>query len=448
MSPSGVFEPISGWIRTAPEVQDPLLGDLRADVAVVGGGITGLSSALRLREAGADVIVVEREFAGSGASGRNAGVLTGAIVQDLELTRLLLGEERMRARLRFADAGVEAAERMMERHKIDCDYNGAGHVLASVHPRQDASLRTRVEQTRKHGAPVSFLSKEEMQERRLPGAFTAAAIERPGGLFDPGKYVLGLRRAALEAGVRIFERSPVIQFDEGATVAVRTARGSVSAGFVVLATNAYTPALPWKRRLVVPIRVSQFETAPLEDAQLEALGWHGREPIGTVHHLPENYGLTPRNTIVGGTKAISYPWRSDTSEGYDGRVFRILEKTFRDRFPELRAVPILRFWSGWIGLTTDFNPVFGVDGEHGNVVYGLGYAGHGVAQATLMGSVIAERIQGREHPLEHAVRRRVRSWPPEPLRWMGASVIRAAFRVMDSRVDRAALRAGVKKERK
>jgi glycine/D-amino acid oxidase-like deaminating enzyme len=265
-------------------------------------------------------------------------------------------------------------------------------------------------------------------------------------LFDPGKYVLGLRQAALEAGVRVFERSPVTELGEGAKVAVRTGQGSVSADFVVLATNAYTPALPWKRRLVVPIRVSQFETAPLEDAQLDGLGWHGREPIGTVHHITENYGLTPRSTIVGGTKAVSYPWRSDTSEGYDGRVYRILERTFRDRFPTLRDVPIIRFWSGWIGLTTDFNPVFGVEGEHQNVVYGLGYAGHGVAQATLMGSVIADRVQGREHPLEHAVRRRVRSWPPEPLRWTGASMIQAAFRLLDNRADRAALRAGVEKE--
>jgi glycine/D-amino acid oxidase-like deaminating enzyme len=437
------FEPISGWIRTPPEMQEPLVSDLRADVAVVGGGITGLSSALHLREAGADVIVVERDFAGSGASGRNAGVLTGAIVQDVELTRFLLGEEWMGARLRFADAGVAAAERMMETYKIDCEYNRAGHVLASVHPRQDASLLRRVEQTGKFGAPVRLLSKDEMRERGLPRAFTAAAIEQRGGLFDPGKYVLGLRRAALEAGVRIFEQSSVIELKEGATVAVRTGQGSVSADFAVLATNAYTPALPWRRRLVVPIRVSQFETGPLEDAQLGELAWHGREPIGTVHHVPENYGLTPRQTIVGGTKAVTYPWRSDTSEGYDRRVFRILERTFRDRFPTLRAVPIVRFWSGWIGLTTDFNPVFGVEGEHQNVVYGLGYAGHGVAQATLMGSVIADRIQGREHPLEHAVCRRVRSWPPEPLRWTGANMIQAAFRVMDNRIDRAALRAGV-----
>jgi glycine/D-amino acid oxidase-like deaminating enzyme len=429
-------------------VQDPLVGELRADVVVVGGGITGLSSALRLREAGADVIVVERDFAGSGASGRNAGVLTGAIVQDLELTRFFLGEERMKARLRFADAGVESAERMMDRYKIDCDYNRAGHVMASVHPRQDVSLRTRVEETQKHGTLVSLLSEEEMRERRLPRAFTAAASDRQGGLFDPGKYVLGLRRAALEAGIRIFERSPVTELDEGARVVARTARGKTSADFVVLATNGYTPALPWRRRLVVPIRVSQFETAPLDDAQLGDLGWDGHEPIGTVHHVPENYGLTPGRTIVGGTKAVSYPWRSNTTEGYDRRVFRILEKTFRDRFPTLRAVPIVRFWSGWIGLTTDFNPVFGVDGQHQNIIYGLGYAGHGVAQATLMGSVIAERIQGREHPLEHAVRRRVRSWPPEPLRWLGANLIQAAFRLMDNRADRAALRAGAGKEAK
>jgi glycine/D-amino acid oxidase-like deaminating enzyme len=295
---------------------------------------------------------------------------------------------------------------------------------------------------RGYGSPVRLVSREEMRERGLPPAFLSGVFEEQGGTLDPGRYLSGLRRAALEAGVRLFERTRVIGLTDGPRVTVRTRGGDASADFAVLATNAHTPALGRLRRMVIPIRVSLFETEPLEPGLRERLGWRGREPVNTAHEIAETYVLTARNTLVGGVKLGRYAWGSRHSVTYDPAAFRVIEGAFRQRLPELDSVRVARFWSGWTAFTTDFNPVFGSEGSHSNVLYGLGYAGHGLSQGTLMGVLLAERILGGEHPLEAAVRRRVRAWPPEPFRWVGVKCVIGWLSAADRRVDRKVRRDG------
>jgi glycine/D-amino acid oxidase-like deaminating enzyme len=275
-----------------------------------------------------------------------------------------------------------------------------------------------------------------MRERGLPPAFRFGVFEERGGTLHPGRYVMGLRRAALAAGIRLFENSALIALDEGARVVARTKRGSVRADAAVLATNAYTKTTGRKARAVAPLRVSLFETEPLSPAQLEALGWQGREGVYTAHEALESFRLTARNTIVGGSKVVRYAYGNALAEGYDPDAFEAIEGALRERLPMLGEVAIARFWGGWIGLTPDFLPRLGVAGKHRNVFYGLGYCGHGVTQATLMGAMLAERIQGREHECEAALARRVLSWPPEPLRWLGAKLIQGALTALDRRTDR------------
>jgi glycine/D-amino acid oxidase-like deaminating enzyme len=304
-----------------------------------------------------------------------------------------------------------------------------------VHPKQEARLRRAAEAARELGARVRFLPAAELRERGLPAAFLCGALEECGGTLDPGRYVFGLRRAALLAGVRLFEDTRVLELRDGPAVTARCAGGSVSADCAVLATNAYTPALSRLVRRVAPLRVSLFETEPLGAPEREALGWRGREGVYTAHESLESYRLTARGTIVGGAKGVRYAFGSALSPGRDPAAFAAIEAAFRERFPGL-AVPVACFWGGWIGFTPDFLPAIGVDGPHRNVFYGLGYAGHGVAQATLMGSLLAERIRGREHPCEAALRRRALAWPPEPLRWALARLAIGALGLVDARTDR------------
>jgi glycine/D-amino acid oxidase-like deaminating enzyme len=260
-------------------------------------------------------------------------------------------------------------------------------------------------------------------------------LEKRGGTLDPGRYVMALRAAAVAEGARLFERTTVVGLDDAKPVRVTSARGSVTAERAVLAANAYTHLLGWKRRTVAPLRVTLFETEPVAPELRAALAWRGREGIYTAHEILESYRLTDRGTIVGGSKVVRYGYASALPEGYDPGAFEIVERAFRARFPQLARTKIACFWGGWIGLTLDFLPLIGAAGTHRNVLYGIGYCGHGVAQATLMGAMLAERVQGRTHACEAALARKERAWPPEPLRWVGAKLLSGALAAVDKYTD-------------
>lgn len=435
------YREISPWVEPPADDAPPLATDLRVDIAIIGGGYTGLSAARNLRAAGIDVAVLEQDFAGAGASGRNAGHLTPTIGKDLPTLLRLFGRARAEALVRFADDAVTYTEETIAALALECDYVASGNVLAGVHPKHEARLRKAAETAAALGGHVRFLGPEQMRACGLPPAFLSGVLEMRGGTLHPGRYVTGLRRHVRDAGVRLFEGTRVDAIEDGAPVRLRCPGGVVTADRVILATNAYTPALGWKSRSVAPLRVALFETAPLDHEQLGSLGWHGREGIYTAHEILESYRLTTRGTIVGGSKIVRYAWGSRLSPGYDPGAFGIIERGFRARFPELGRVAIETFWGGWIGLTLDFLPLVGAGGTHGNVLYGIGYAGHGVAQATLVGAMLAERVQGRTHPSEVALARKERAWPPEPLRWLGAKLLVSVLSAIDARTDRQ-IRAG------
>ncbi len=430
------YREISPWIDAPVDLQAPLGRELDCDVVIVGGGYTGLSTALSLRAQGADVAVLEREFAGAGASGRNAGHLTPTIGKDLATLLRFFGRERAARLVRFADAAVEYVEETIRKLGLDCDYDACGNFMAGVHPKQEPGLRRAAEVAGSLGANVRFVDEGEMRERGVPPAFRFGVLEACGGTLHPGRYVLGLRHAALEAGVRIFEHSPLVGFEEGARVAAHTPGGVVRARAAVFATNAYTTRVGRRPRTVAPLRVSLFETEPLGDAQLEAIGWGGREGVYTAHEELESYRLTRQRTIVGGSKMVRYAWGSGLAEGFDPEVFGVITKAFRERFPALRDHPVAHYWGGWIGLTPDFLPRLDVEGAHRNVHYGIGFAGHGVAQATLVGDMLAAQVQGRAHEWASALDRRTFDWPPEPFRWLAAGAIHGALLAMDRRTDR------------
>jgi glycine/D-amino acid oxidase-like deaminating enzyme len=435
------FHEVSPWIERPPDVTSPLQGDLQSDVVIVGGGCTGLSAALALRDEGADVVVLEREFAGSGASGRNAGHLTPTIGKDLPTVLRMFGRDRGAALLRFADEAVAYTESLIQKYGIECEYLPSGNIMAGVHPKQEGKLKRAAEAGAQLGSRVRFLPEGEMRERGLPPAFCSGVLEEKGGTLNPGLYVLGLRRAALAAGVRLYEQTAVEEIEDARPVRVFSKGGSVRAEKAIIATNAYTPGLGWKDRAVIPLRVSLFETEPLTEGDRAALGWPGREGIYTAHEALENYRLTAQGTLSGGSKVVRYAFGSKLAPGYDPTSFSSIESAFRERFPCLRAGSIAHFWGGWIALPLDFLPSVGVLGKERNVFYGLGYAGHGMAQASLAGRMLADLIQGREHRCLTALARRTRNWPPEPLRWLGFWALNGLIGGIDARTDRQIRRA-------
>ncbi|WP_454739227.1 NAD(P)/FAD-dependent oxidoreductase [Cupriavidus necator] len=430
------YRPLGGWVERPDDPQPQLEGDVGADVVVAGAGFAGLSTALELAARGAKVIVLEREFTGFGASGRNAGYLAGGQGLEYGLFLKRVGRERARKIVSFYDEGVDYVERKLGEYGIDCDYNASGIIRAGVHPSQERKLREGMRIGIELGSPAQFLDGAEMRARGIPPAFLFGCDTQRGGTLDPGKYVMGLRREALRAGVKIYENTALLSYDEGSTVRVQTARGSASAPFLVLATNAYTPQIGLLRNKVMPLRVSAIETESLSGAQLASLGWPRREGLVTPHWTMESHRLTARNTLVMTTKRLHYVYGSGTPNVPDHAAYRELAVALRDRFPNLRDLAIRSCWSGYISFAYDALPVVGETGGQRNVLYTAGCSGHGVGTQSLMGQLLAERICGTEHPLLAALRHKTPSTLPEPLQWCAVNSALGMANMMDDRVNR------------
>jgi glycine/D-amino acid oxidase-like deaminating enzyme len=426
------------WLDPPPAAGPALEGAVEADVVVIGAGYTGLWTALALRERGADVVVLERDYAGFGASGRNAGHLTPTIGKDLPTLLRLYGRERGGALVRFAEAAVDHVESAISERGIDCDYVAAGNVLAGVHPGQRPGLEKAAGAARELGGAMRMLDSSELSERGLPHFVACGYLEERGGILHPGKYVRAVREHAVEAGVRLHESTPVDAIADGPRVRVETPRGSASAPVCVVATNAYTPRLGRLRSAVAPLHVSLFATEPLTDEQRERVGWARGEGIYTAHEVLESYRLTADGRIVGGSRHVRWSYGGRTLPDDDPDIFAALEAMFHDRFPELADLDVERCWSGPIAMTLDFLPAIGRSGHHDNVLFGIGYNGHGVAQASYAGTLLAKMASGEDPGHPELLRRRRLPMPPEPLRSLWARGILAALRAVDRRTDRRA----------
>ena len=430
------FRTIGGWVEWPRDLQRPLEGQASADVIVVGGGFAGLSTALELRAAGADVVLLESEFAGFGASGRNAGYLAGGQRLDYASFLKKLPREQVSRIVRYYEDGVGYVEGKLAQYGIDCDYLPTGVMSATVHPSQEKQLREQMALGVELGAPATFLDEAAMRARGIPPAFLSGWISEGGGTLHPGKYVTGLRRAALSAGIGLYEKSPLLGFSDGRTVICRTARGAVHAPHMVLATNAYTPRIGLLKNKVLPIRVSAIETETLTPEQVAGLGWPNREGIMTQHNIMESHRLTVQNTLVITTKRLHYVYGSKTPNIPDGKVYRDLAIALNDRFPTLRDVGIRSAWSGYISYAADSLPVVGETGARQNILYTAGCSGHGVGTQSFVGKLLADRIGGVEHPYWSALQHETPSTLPGPAQWLVTNSLFGAAHMLDEHTNR------------
>lgn len=436
--PSGA--PASPWLAgLADDRAAPLEADIEVDAAVVGAGFTGLSTALALREQGLSAAVLERAWAGFSASGRNAGHVTPWIGKDLPTLAMLFPRDTVRGLLSLVEEAIANVTTLLDRYAIDCDYEPVGNLLAAVHPRQYPMVDRAARAAGRLGAPGEILDEGEMRRRGLPRAFRRAFFEPSGGLIHPGRFVRGLRRAAMEQGVRLYEGTPVRAVEQGEVVRLRTPRGTVRADRVVFATNAFSAELGPVPRAPVRVYVYLFRTATLSARQLSRIGWSGREGVYTGHEILESYRLTPDGRILGGSKFIRYGYRGRELAG-DPRLYTRLERAFRERFPELAGLPVTDFWGGPIAFELDFLPALGRAGRHRNIFYSHGYAGHGVALASYAGRMLADLVNGRDGPGRALWERHGIPLPPEPFRWLIVRALTGLFGAMDARVDRAVRR--------
>ncbi|MGE3391922.1 MAG: NAD(P)/FAD-dependent oxidoreductase [Gammaproteobacteria bacterium] len=435
------FIPLSAYLDPPADLQPPLREDLRASVAVIGGGWTGLHAAIALRLAGADVVLLEQRHCGYGASGRSGGHLVGP---GKEFRRLLAepGSDTARRYGRYITDIVDEAESLLHDYGIDCDYVPSGNLFGATHPSMLTEAQALAAAAGPAGFHAEFWDERQCRARGIPAAWIGGAYLPRGGTLHPGKYVLGLRAVALAKGVRLFENTTVARIEDGAPAVVRAAEGAVTADTVVLATNAFTPTtLNLHKTAMAAFHIGAFETRPLATVDLETLGWPQREGLVSLHNVIEAYRVTRHATIVANTKRIQVAYANALPTSYAPAIFEPMVQGFRDRFPGLRHLEIASLWAGWCGLTSDMLPRIGTSGRHRNVHYGFGFNGHGVAPTAAMGRALAALAQGRRHPALEFLERKAANWPPEPLRWLGANLFLWSLQRKDDRIDRA-LRTG------
>jgi glycine/D-amino acid oxidase-like deaminating enzyme len=393
-------------------------GRMEVDVAVIGGGITGLSVAYHLKAGLPDltVIVLERDRVGSGGSGRSSGALTDIPERRWGDKLARDGEEETRRAADFQRSGVETVLRLIEEGDIDCDMRPAGYLMLG-REREIDYLRREADAMRRLGKEGRFLARDEVRAF-VRQDFYGAGVYAPAYWFNPGRYVRGLARLAQNRGARIFERSAVLEALPGELTVLRlSGGGEVRAGTIVLATNGYTSNLGFLRRRVFPVHTCAVATEPLSAAELDSLGWQGREVVFEAYRKGHTLFLTADDRLVcRGTLRYGF---NDSVGRFDlTDVERRLTDAIHRRFPQLQPVRISHRWSGVLGMTRWFYPAIGHLPGAGRILHAVGYSGHGLACASLAGRLIAEMYAGQESPeLSYALGHSVPPlMPPEPIR--------------------------------
>ena len=414
----------SFWMSRRPYAPGPHLdGDLTADVAIIGAGFTGLWTAIHLKEAdpAIDVVVVERDVAGYGASGRNGGfamTMVGRNVHDLVRK---VGATRARATHLAMRQALRDIESFCAAEGIDADITRPGVLTVSNGPEQDIRIRQDLAAAERLGLdgfePLSGRQCRELlhSERLRMGHF-----ERDSLLVDPAALTWGLRRAAERRGVRIFEQTPVagLAVARGGPAA-RTPFGTVRADRMLIATNAYAHAVPALRRFIFTIYAYIIVTEPLTAAQWARVGWERRMGVEDKRIYPHFHRPTPDGRILwGGRDAPFSAEGPNPARENDPRIFRRLEETFRWSFPQLHDVAIDRGWAGPVCGTINCFASAGFLGRSERVAYALGYAGHGVGPSHLVGRIARDLLLGAKSELLDLpmVTKRPVPLPPGPLR--------------------------------
>ena len=416
-------------------------GHERADVCVVGGGYTGLWTALRVLELepAARVAVVEADLCGAGASGRNGGFALSWWPK-LETLEKRVGYDEA---LRLGDAAERAIGELGDfcaAEGIDAHYTRGGWLWTATSPAQAGAWRGALRACERAGrAPFEELPADEVRARTGSPVQLGGVFERAAATVQPALLARGLRRVAIERGAAVYERSPVAGLDRERGTVRTAAGGSVAAGAIVLATNAWLARVRELRRAIVPLSSDIVATAPMGDRLREA-GWTGGEAISDSRLMVHYYRTTRDGRVAfgrgGGALAFAGRFRFDAP----GRRAAELEADLRRLVPASAGVAATHAWGGAVDRSEDGLPFFGSLPGRARVHYGAGFSGNGVAPALVAGRILASLALARDNEwsgcgLVGAVPGR---FPPEPVRFLGGSLVKAAVARKERRDDRGA----------
>ena len=388
-------------------------GSTRADVCIIGGGYTGLSSALHLAERGYDVVLLEARKPGWGASGRNGGQLCSGQRKDQITLTDMVGKDEARQFWDLAEAAKQLAKQLITKHDIDCDLKpGIAHPDHKAGYAADTRAYVDFLQSQYDYPQIEYLERDAMAELVGSDSYFGGNLDMGAGHLHPLNYALGLTDAALAAGARIYQSTIVEGFEEGSPNRIMTQRGIVEADSVVLACNGYLGKLePRVSGKIMPINNFIIATEPLSEAQLSVIN-------------PRDVAIADSRFVVNyyrlsADKRMLFGGGENYRQNFPADIANFVRKPMLQVYPQLEDSRIDYAWGGTLAVTLNRMPHFGRLGNN-NTYYAQGYSGQGVAMATLAGKLIAEAIAGEAENFDLFGKIPTRSFPGgDLLRWPG-----------------------------
>lgn len=424
------------WMTTERRPPEPSLeGDLAADIAVVGGGFTGLWTSLALKEAdpASDVVLIEKNTVGYGGSGRNAGILAETVDHSHQLAIAHFGMEEARRLAELGRRNVDEMAAFFAENGVDCDFERSGRLYVALTEAHVEEARRSIEVAAQLGVTGLKLLDAQQAQAEIHSPLYIGGLYAPGGgVLHPLKLIEGLKRTVLQRGVRIVENTPVSKIQRGEIIA---AHGRVRAAKVIVSTDAYTHHLfPELLRRFIPLYDYILVSEPLTPEQHAAIGWRNRQGVTDGRTFFNYYRLTADNRVLWGTSEAVYypPNRVEAACDHSERHYEELRLSFRRHFPQVGDLNFPYAWGGPIASTTRLTPFFG-SLEGGRVIYGLGYTGHGVGSTRIAGKILAHLALEKPHELLDLsmVRKKPFPYPPEPIRGAAIHRVTNALRRVD-----------------
>ena len=437
---------ISYWWQASggfPARRPSLPGPLEADVAIVGGGYTGLWTAYYLAGLRPEltIVVLEAAFAGYGASGRNGGWVTSELPGSRsDYARAAAGVAGVRALEAALRETVDEVGRVCADESIECDFVKGGRLSVATTPSQLTRMREGMAAIRERGDGsdvYEFLSRDELRSRVNVAGALAGLYAPASARVQPAALAAGIAAAAERRGVRIYEATPVTAIDPdpgGGGAFARTKFGDVRARSVLRCTEGYTAALPGLRRALLPMNSHMIVTEPLSPAAWKEIGWDGCETLGDEAHAYMYAQRTADGRIALGGRGVPYRYGSavDHLGETDPSTVAALTGVLRRMFPAAASAEIVHAWCGVLGVPRDWCATVTYDPASG-LGWAGGYTGHGVAAANLAGRTLADLVLGKPSALTALpwVGHRSRTWEPEPARWAGVHGLYSLYRLAD-----------------
>jgi len=385
------------WLTTAvmPKTEPAQPPPETADVAVIGAGFTGLSAARTLASKGATVVVLEAETIGWGASSRNGGMVLTGLKLGVDKLISKYGRERTQRMYAASLASIDCVEQMVREEAIDCDFSRCGHLEVACKPAHfDDYARQAEVIAREFHHELRVVFRHELSSEIGSDVYYGGMVDEVSAGLNPARYVAGLGRAALKAGACVREQTRLLRIERETRKGtpgwkISTSRGALWARDVLVGTSGYTgAATPQLRQKLIPIGSYIITTEVLPEALARELSPRGRMIYDSKNYL-YYYRLTPDNRMLFGGRAAFFPETADSIR----KSAEILRRGMIQVYPQLRQTKVEFVWGGTLDFAFDTMPHAGqIDGLY----YAVGYAGHGVAMATLQGQLLARQIAGEE----------------------------------------------------